>query len=168
VEPEPKEIIVLGAIKHGIKKFDKIQKITQIEPKELNSILEQLEKSEFIQVEEKKGWIGTKIEIIVTQKGSNEVDEQIQKLQSRWNQMSSLYKTGDKEKMKQSMDENKSFFPTMMFFGVMDLMMFSMMFSMMGMAMTDYVPVENIPEGEGMDSGDAGTDGDGFDFDIGF
>ena len=165
MDQEPKEIIVLGAIKHGIKKFDKIQKITQIEPEELNLILEQLEKSEFIQVEEKKGWIGTKIEIVVTQKGSNEVDEQIQKLQSRWNQMSLLYKTGDKEKMKQSMDENKSFFPTMMFFGVMDLMMFSMMFSMMGMAMTDYVPVENIPEGEGMD---AGADDGEFDFDIGF
>jgi len=165
VEQEPKEIIVLGAIKHGIKKFDKIQKITQIKPEELNLILEQLEKSGFIEVEGKKGWLGNKIEILVTQKGFTEVDEQIQKLQSRWNQMSLLYKTGDKEKMKQSMDENKSFFPTMIFFGVMDMMMFSMMFSMMGMAMTDYVPGENIPEGEGTDTG---AEGDGFDFDVGF
>ncbi len=30
---EPKDIIVLGAIQAGIKKFDKIQDITQIEPK---------------------------------------------------------------------------------------------------------------------------------------
>ena len=168
VEQEPKEIIVLGAIKHGIKKFDRIQKITQIKPEELNLILEQLEKSEFIEVEEKKGWLGNKIEIIVTQKGSTEVDEQIQKLQTKWNQMSLLYKTGDKEKMKQSMDENKSFFPTMIFFGVMDMMMFSMMFSMMGMAMTDYVPGENIPEGVGTDTGDTGADDGGFDFDVGF
>ncbi len=163
VEQEPKEIIVLGAIKHGIKKFDGIQKITQIKPEELNLILEQLEKNEFIEVEERKGWLGVKIEIVVTHKGANEVDEQIQKLQTRWNQMSLLYKTGDKEKMKQSMDENKSFFPTMIFFGVMDMMMFSMMFSMMGMAMTDYVPGENIPEGEG---GDAGADDGRFDFDV--
>ena len=168
VEQEPKEIIVLGAIKHGIKKFDGIQKITQIKPEELNLILEQLEKNGFIEVEEKKGWLGIKIEISVTHKGVNEVDEQIQKLQTRWNQMSLLYKTGDKEKMKQSMDENKSFFPTMIFFGVMDMMMFSMMFSMMGMAMTDYVPGENIPEGEGADTGDTGTDDGGFDFDVGF
>ena len=168
VDQEPKEIIVLGAIKHGIKKFDSIQKISQIKPEELNSILEQLEKKGSIQVEEKKGWLGMKIEIFVTQKGSDEVDEQIQKLQTKWNQMSLLYKTGDKEKMKQSMDENKSFFPTMIFFGVMDMMMFSMMFSMMGMAMTDYVPGENIPEGEGMDAGDTGADDGGFDFDVGF
>jgi len=88
--------------------------------------------------------------------------------EDRWNQMSLLYNTGDKEKMKQSMDENKSFFPTMIFFGVMDMMMFSMMFSMMGMAMTDYVPRENIPEGEGVDDGDTSADDGGFDFDVGF
>lgn len=163
MEQEPKEIIVLGAIKHGIKKFDGIQKITHIKPEELNSILEQLEKDGFIEVEEKKGWLGIKIEIRVTRKGANEVDEQIPKLQTRWNQMSLVYKTGDKEKMKQSMDENKSFFPTMIFFGVMDMMVFSMMFSMVGMAMTDYVPGENIPEGEG---GDAGADDGRFDFDV--
>ena len=60
---------MLGAIKHGIKKFDKIQKTTQIEPEELNSILEQLEKRGFIQVEQKKGWFGNKIEIVATEKG---------------------------------------------------------------------------------------------------
>lgn len=87
--------------------------------------------------------------------------------------MATIYKTGDKEKLKQEMDENKSFLPTMMFFGVMDMMMFSMMFSMMGMAMSDYVPAESMPEGgePGMDDGstDGGMDdGGGFDFDIGF
>lgn len=170
---ESKEIIVLGAIKHGIKKFDKIQKITQIDPEELHSILEYLEKKEFIQVEEKKGLFGKKIEIITTEKGVKEVDEQVQKLQAKWGQMATIYKTGDKEKLKQEMDENKSFLPTMMFFGVMDMMMFSMMFSMMGMAMSDYVPAESMPEGgdPGMDDGnmDGGMDdGGGFDFDIGF
>ena len=45
---EPKETIVLGTIQARIKKFDKIQKITLIEPEELNSILEQLENGEFI------------------------------------------------------------------------------------------------------------------------
>ena len=69
------------------------------------------------------------------------------------------------------MDDNRSFLPMMMFFGVMDIMMFSMMFSMMGMAMSDYVPAESMPEGmdgaEGMD-GDGGFDDGGFDFDVGF
>ena len=167
MEPEPKDVIVLGAIKHGIKKFEKIQKTTQIEPEELNSILEQLENRGFIRVEKKKGWLGEKIEISVTEKGSNEVDERVHELQTKWNQMSALYKSGDKGKLKQYMDENKSFLPTMMFFGVMDMMMFGMMFGMIGMAMSDYVPAESMPEGADTDM-DGGMDDGGFDFDVGF
>ena len=168
MEAEPKDLIVLGAIKQGIKKFDKIQKMTKIEPEELNLILEQLEKRRLIQAKEKKGLFGMKVEITVTENGSNEVDERIHELQTKWNQMSLLYKTGDKDKLKQEMENNKSFIPSMMFFGIMDMMMFSMMFSMMGMAMTDYVAPENIPDtGDGsMDDGD--MDDGGFDFDIGF
>ena len=142
-----KDIIVLGAIKAGINKFDKIQKIRHIEPKELDSILEQLENGGFIQVEEKKGLLGTKIEIKITEKGSEEVDKQVHELKTKWNQMSMLYKTQDKENLKQYMDESRSVFPMMIFFGVMDMMMFSMMFGMIGIAMSDYVPSESIPEG---------------------
>jgi len=84
---------------------------------------------------------------MVTKKGSKEIDEQIHQVQTRWNQMSTLYKTRDKENLKQFMDENKSFFPMMIFFGVMDMMLFSMMFSMIGIAISDYVPLESMPEG---------------------
>jgi DNA-binding HxlR family transcriptional regulator len=166
---EPKDLIVLGAIKNGIKKFDKIQKTTQIDSKELNSILEKLEERGMIQVEKKKGWFGKKIEIITTEKGAKEVEERVHELQDKWNQMSALYKTGDKQKLQQYMDDNKSFLPTMMFFGIMDMIMFSMMFSMMGMAMSDYVPAESIPEGiDGNDGMEGGLDDGGFDIDIGF
>ncbi len=142
-----KDIIVLGAIKAGINKFDKIQKIRHIEPKELDSILEQLENDGFIQVEEKKGLLGIKVEIEVTEKGSEEVGKQVHELKTKWNQMSTLYETQDKENLKQYMDENRSVFPMMIFFGVMDMMMFSMMFGMIGIAMSNYVPAESIPEG---------------------
>jgi len=49
------------------------------------------------------------------------------------------------------------------------MMMFSMMFGMMGMAMSDYVPPESMPEGTdgSMDDG-GGMDDGGFDFDVGF
>jgi DNA-binding HxlR family transcriptional regulator len=177
VEPtqeEPKDVIVLGAIKKGAKKFDKIQNVSQIDAEELNSILEKLESRGLITVEEKKGWFGKKIEIKITEKGSKEVDERIHELQGKWDQMSLLYKNGDKQKLKQYMDDNKSILPMMMFFGIMDMMMFSMMFSMMGMMMTDYVPAESIPSDAGGDgSSDMGSDGGssdggGFDFDVGF
>lgn len=170
---EPKDVIVLGAIKKGAKKFDKIQKAAQIDAEELNVILEKLEKRELIKVEEKKSWFGKKVEIQITDKGSKEVEQRIHELEEKWNQMSLLYKSGDKQKLKQYMDDNKSILPMMMFFGVMDMIMFSMMFSMMGMMMTDYVPAESIPSDAGADSSsdmgsDGGSDGGGFDFDVGF
>ena len=171
---EPKDVIVLGAIKKGAKKFEKIQNAAQIDADELNSILEKLEKRELITVEEKKSWLGKKIEIKITEKGSKEVEERIHELQGKWDQMSLLYKSGDKQKLKQYMDDNKSILPMMMFFGVMDMIMFSMMFSMMGMMMTDYVPAESIPSDAGADSSSdsgsdgGGSDGGGFDFDVGF
>ncbi len=169
---EPKDVVVLGAIARGIKKFDKIQKAAQIDGEELNEILEKLEKRELIQVEEKKGLFGKKIELKITDKGTKELEERIHELQDKWNQMSLLYKSGDKEKLKQYMDDNKSILPTMMFFGIMDIMMFSMMFSMMGMMMTDYVPAESVPNDMGgeaaSDGGGMDSDGGGFDFDVGF
>lgn len=169
MDPEPKDVIVLGAIRRGAKKFDKIQRETKIDPEEINSILEKLEERGFIKVEEKKGWFGKKIELSVTEKGSKEIDERIHELQEKWNQMSQIYQSGDKQKLEQVMDDNKNFLPMMMFFGIMDMMMFSMMFSMIGMAMSDYMPAESIPDTTMDDGGiDSGMDDGGFDIDIGF
>jgi DNA-binding HxlR family transcriptional regulator len=168
MESESKHLIVIGAIIRGETKFDKIKKNTQIDAEELNSILEKLEERGFITVQEKKGWLGSKIEIITTEKGRKEVDERVHELQEKWNQMSLIYKTGDKDKLKQYMDENKSMLPSMMFFGVMDMMMFGMMFGMMGSMITDYIPQESIPDGMDGADGDADMSDGGFDFDIGF
>ena len=165
METEPKDVIVLGSIQRGRKKFSNIQNETKISPEELNSILEELENKKFIKVEENKGWFGKKIELKITEQGSNELDKKIIEIQSKWKEMQSLYQSGNKQKLQQKMEENKSFLPTMMFFGVMDMMMFSMMFSMMGIGMSDYVSHENMPDG---DVGDEGMGDEGYDFDIGF
>jgi DNA-binding HxlR family transcriptional regulator len=180
MEEEPKDIIVLGAIKKGAKKFDKIQSKTGIEPEELNKILEKLEERGFIKVEKKKGFLGgEKIELNVTDKGNNELQQRIYEMEQKWNQMVQMYKLGDKKKLEEFMGNNKSDFAMMMFFGIMNMMMFSMMFSMIGASMNSYVPPEQVPPGAenqmsdtGSDVGDAGGDmggGDGgFDIDIGF
>jgi len=170
MESEPKDVIVLGSIRRGKKKFSNIQNETKISPEELNSILEELENRKFIRVEELKGWFGKKIELKITEDGSNELDRKIIEIQDKWKEMQLIYESGDKQKLQQKMEENKSFLPTMMFFGVMDMMMFSMMFSMMGIGMSDYVSQENMPEGD-MGNEDMGNEdmGDGeYDFDIGF
>ena len=160
MESEPKDVIVLGSIRRGKKKFSNIQNETKISPEELNSILEELENRKFIRVEKSKGWFGKKIELKITEDGSNELDRKIIEIQDKWKEMQLIYESGDKQNLQQKMEENKSFLPTMMFFGVMDMMMFSMMFSMMGIGMSDYVSQENMPD---EDMGD-----EGYDFDIGF
>ena len=173
MEEEPKDVMVLGAIKKGAKTFDKIRKATRIDPKELNEILERLERRELIRVQQKKGFFGPKVEIHITDKGGNELEARVHELEQEWNQMQTLYKSGDKQKLEELMDDKKSILPTMMFFGLIDMMMFSAMFSMIGYEMSQYVPQDQMSDGtdgtDNSDAGDAGDSGmDGGGFDVGF
>ena len=168
---ENKETVVLGVISRGISKFDKISRESNVNPKDLELILQKLESSGLIRVDEKKNWLGTKIEINPTQKGYKEFENQLRILQQKWNQLENTYKSGNKQELEQKLKEDKSFLPSMMMFGIIDMMMFSMMFSMIGASMGSFIPTENT---EGMDDGagtnegsDVGDDG-GFDIDIGF
>jgi DNA-binding HxlR family transcriptional regulator len=159
MEPEPNDVIVLGAIMRGAKKFDKIAKITKIDGKELNDILQRLENLGLIALNEKKGFFGPKKELNLTEKGTKEFEERKFELEKDWNNMVSIWKTGDKQKLQQHMDNNRSIIPSMMFLGIMDMMMFATMMSFMGMAMSSFIPDTqmygdtNTPDA----SGDAGS-----------
>jgi DNA-binding HxlR family transcriptional regulator len=176
-ESEPKDVIVLEAINKGAKKFDKIEKIAKIEGKELNEILENLDKKGLITVVEKKGFFSTKKEVVLTEKGQRELQERKFELQKNWNQMVTMWKGGDKQKLQQYMDNNKSILPSLMFLGIMDIIMFSTMMSFMGMAMSSYIPADQMPSqtdsgtDASSDTADTGSDmggGGDFDIDIGF
>ena len=168
MEEEAKDLIILGAINNGTRQFNKISKLTKIKPQELNNILEKLEHYGFIIVQEKKGWLGKKIELDITEKGKKEIEKRVHELEGKWVHMRNAYESGDKQKLQQIMKDEKSFLPTMMFFGIIDIMMFSMMFSMMGMAMSNYIPTEDMSQFDHGVAGDSGMDDGGFDFDIGF
>ena len=168
MEEEAEDLIILGAINNGVRQFNKISKVTKIKPQELNSILEKLENHGFITVQEKKGLLGKKIELGITEKGSREIEERVHELEGKWASMRNAYESGDKQKLQQIMKDEKSFLPTMMFFGMIDIMMFSMMFSMMGMAMSNYIPTEDMSQFDDSAAGGSGMDDGGFDFDIGF
>ena len=77
MEEEAKDLIILGAINKGAKQFNKISKVTKIKPQELNNILERLENHGFITAQEKKGWLGKKIELDVTEKGNREIIDRV-------------------------------------------------------------------------------------------
>ena len=168
---ENKETVVLGVISRGISKFDKISRESNVSPKDLESILKKLENSGLIKVDEKKGWLGTKIEINPTEEGYKEFERKLKILQEKWNQLEDTYKSGNKQELKQKLREDKSFLPSMMMFGIIDMMMFSMMFSMIGSTVGSFIPADdmggtdnNVEDMEGTDMGDD----DGFDIDIGF
>jgi len=171
MDEENKETVVLGLINRGISKFDRIFRESNIEPRNLESILQKLENSGLIKVDEKKGWLSTKIEINPTEEGYREFERQLKILQQKWNQLENTYKSGNKQKLEQELKKDKSFLPSMMMFGIIDMMMFSMMFSMIGSSMGSFIPTEDM---QGMDDGvensgesDIGND-NGFDIDIGF
>ena len=171
MDEENKETVVLGIINHGTSKFDKISRESNVKPKDLESILQKLENSGLIKVDEKKGWLGTKIEINPTEKGYKEFERQLKILQEKWNQLENTYKSGNKQELEQKLKEDKSFLPSMMMFGIIDMMMFSMMFSMIGSSMGSFIPNEDMGgmdnDANDMGESDSGNDG-GFDIDIGF
>ena len=71
-KPQSKSMLVLGEINRGVKTFEKIQKNTGFDNKELNAILEDLEKNGMLKVQQKQGLFGPKVEIHPTEKGSRE------------------------------------------------------------------------------------------------
>ena len=171
MDGENKETTVLGLINRGVNKFDNIAREAKIDPKELDGILRKLENSGWIKVDEKKGWLGKKIEINPTRDGYREFERQLKILQDKWNRLENSYKSGNKQELEERLKEDKSFLPTMMMFGIIDIMMFSMMFSMIGATMGSFIPAEDMQgmnEGtENMGESDIGDDGR-FDIDIGF
>ena len=171
MDEENKETVVLGIISRGVSKFGKISQESNVEPKDLELILQKLENSGLIKVNEKKGLLGTKIEINPTEEGYREFERQLKILQEKWNQLENTYKSGNKQELEQKLKEDKSFLPSMMMFGIIDMMMFSMMFSMIGASMGSFIPAEDMGGMDGatedMRGSDVGND-DGFDIDIGF
>ena len=177
MEETPTDVMVLGAIKGGAKKFEQIKKIVKIERAELNNILERLENRGLVKIEEKKGWFGPKVEITVTDKGEKEMQQRIHELEDNWNQMRTMYESGDKQKLQQYMNDNKSILPMMFFFSIIDMIMFSTMIGFLGAQMSDYAFADQVSGADGNtgndgggvanDGGDAMGDG-GFDIDIGF
>jgi DNA-binding HxlR family transcriptional regulator len=121
MEQEPNDIIVLSAIVKGAKKFDKIAKATKISLNEVNEILQRLESRGLIVLTEKKGFFGPKKELALTEKGSKELEVRKFELEKNWDNMVNIWKSGDKQKLQQCMDDNRSVIPSMMFLGIMDM-----------------------------------------------
>lgn len=153
MEEEPKDVMVLTAIANGETDEKKIAKATRLTPFEVASVVERLILRGLLERVEKKGLLGTKQILNLTEKGVNELRERKYELEQKYEKMVLLAKQGDKKQLEEMVQMNRSWIPAMMFLGIIDMMFWMSMLSMMGMAMSDTMP-------EGYDAGEMGEGGD--------
>jgi hypothetical protein len=161
MDPEPKDVMVLEAIKRGEDSEKKIARATRLSAFEVASIVERLIIRGFVERFEKKGMLGKKSVLKITDRGGQELQARKYELEERWQKMVMLSKQGDKKQFEQAVEANRSWLPAMMFIGIMDMMMWMTMLSMMGMAMHNVMPEGYTDGGQadsGSDSGDFGGD----------
>lgn len=69
MKPPSLEMLVLGELNRGTKNFDMIQKNLGMDSKTLDKTLQNLEEQGMMEVQNKQGLFGPKIELILTDKG---------------------------------------------------------------------------------------------------
>ena len=168
MDPEPKDVMVLQAISRGESNEQKIAKSIKLTAFEVASIIERLIMRGLIERTEKKGLLGTKTILKITGKGVQELQTRKYELEERWQKLVLIAKQGDKKQFEQTVEMNRSWLPAMMFLGIIDMMLWMSMLSMMGMTMHSTMPEGYTDTGQA-EAGEADTGSDFGDLgDIGF
>jgi hypothetical protein len=163
----PRHFIVLDAIARGIKNVNKISKATRLSREEVELIIKDLSLQRLIIKEEKRRRIfgGNKLEIKVTETGLRMLNSKKQELQHQAEQLKQWNKNGNTAQLQSYMNSNnnRSWMPFMLFSGIMDILFFTSMMSMMGMALNPMESQMAADSGSGGDggAGDTGTDSSG-------
>ncbi len=171
MDPEPKDVMVLQAIAKGESNESKIAKSTKLSVFEVASIVERLIVRGLVERTEKKGLLGKKTILRISNKGVEELQTRKYELEEKWQKMVMLSKQGDKKQFEEAVQMNKSWIPAMIFMGVIDMMFFMSMLSLMGMTMGSVMPEGYTDQGQ-PDTGEPDAGGEAGDFgdmgDIGF
>ena len=159
----PHHFIVLDAIARGIKSIDKIAKATRLPKEEVELVVNDLSLQRLILKEEKKRRFfgGNKLEIKVTETGQRMLNSKKQELQQQAEQLRQWNKNGDTAQLQRYMnsDNNRSWVPFMLFSGIMDILFFTSMMSMMGMTLNPMESQMAADSGGGGAEGGAGETG---------
>ena len=157
ISNNPHHFIVLDAIARGMKSVDKIANAARLHREEVELIINDLSMQRLIIKEMKKRrFFGTsKLEINVTDTGLRMLNSKKQELHQQAEQLRQWKRSGDTTQLQSYMnsDNNRSWVPFMLFAGIMDILFFTSIMSMMGMALD---PMESQMAGGG-----GGTDGAG-------
>jgi hypothetical protein len=133
----PTHFIVLDAIGRGIKDIDRIAKTTRLPRDEVELIVNDLSSQRLIIKEEKKRKFfgGKKVEATVTETGLRMLNSKKQELEEQAQQLRQWQSNGNTSQLQSYMNSNRSWVPFMLFSGIMDVIFFTSIFSMLGMTM---------------------------------
>jgi hypothetical protein len=156
---KPNHFIVLEAIARGIKEIDRLAKATRLPRDEVQLIINDLSFQRLIIKEEKKRRFflgGKKLEIKVTDTGLKMLNSKRQELHQQAEQLRQWQKSGNTTQLQSYMDSNRSWIPFMLFSGIMDMLFFTSMMSMIGMTLN---PMESqmAAESSGVGGEEKGT-----------
>ena len=181
----PNHFIVLDAISRGMNNIDKISREAKLTKSDVELIVKDLVFQRLVISNEKRGFLGRKkIELKITETGTSLLDNKKKELQDKVQKMHQYYNNGDKSQLDSFMVSNRAWMPMMLFAGIIDILFFTSMMSLMGLALnpmesslTDSgaaadnsgnadntsVDSDSNSDSSGVDSQDAGSDGGGFD-----
>ena len=156
----PNHFIVLYAVSKGTKDIDNLVKTTRLPREEVHLIINDLTSQRLIIKEEKKRRFfgGKKIEIKVTETGVRVLNTKKQELQEQTKQLREWHNNGNTTQLQTFMDSNRTWMPFLLFSGIIDILFFTSMMSMMGMALN---PMESQMAAESGEGGAAETDNGG-------
>ena len=147
IRESPNHFMVLGAISRGMSSIDKISKVSKLSKTEIELIVNDLVFQRLITSNEKRGFLGRKkIELKITETGMNLLGNKKKELQDKVQEMQQYYDNGNRTQLESLMDSNRAWMPMMLFSGIMNILFFTSMMSLMGLAMS---PMESSFAGSG-------------------
>ena len=185
IRESPNHFIVLDAIARGMNNVDKISRVSKLNKSEIEIIVNDLVFQRLVMMNEKRSFFGRKKnELKITETGMSLLGNKKKELQEKVQEMQQYYNNGDKSQLDSFMVSNRSWVPMMLFAGIMDILFFTSMMSLLGLGLNpmesslaqDGANADNSgsadntngasdssSESSGADSQDVGSDGGGFD-----
>jgi len=185
IRESPNHFIVLDAIARGMNNVDKISGVSKLNKSEIEIIVNDLVFQRLVMMNEKRSFFGRKKnELKITETGMSLLGNKKKELQEKVQEMQQYYNNGDKSQLDSFMVSNRSWVPMMLFAGIMDILFFTSMMSLLGLGLNpmesslaqDGANADNSgsadntngasdssSESSGSDSQDVGSDGGGFD-----
>jgi hypothetical protein len=154
--------MALDAISGGINSIDKIAKVTKLHKSEVELIVNDLFNQRLINMTEKRGFFGNKkVRTSITETGVKLLNAKKQELDQQMQKVKQWYNNGERSQLQDFMDSNRMWMPMMLFSGIMNIMFFTSMMSMMGMGMAMNPMESQMVGGEGANTGSTSEDGEG-------